>query len=133
MRTTKSLRSVRTRHAAEMAEAVPAVGTEADDAYETYEIFRVDCPECGQPIALLAEEETLPEHALCTARWDPFGMTVCPGSGRAATEAPPSGREAQEEDAAALLTLPAGLDWRTQPFSHAGPARPQGSGLRPAH
>jgi hypothetical protein len=100
-----------------------AVG-EADEAYETVEVYRVDCPHCAQSIALLTDEETLPEHALCATRWNPFGMTVCAGSGTPAAEAPPTGAgtDSTEEDAAVLLTLPEGLDWRTQPFSHAGSA-----------
>lgn len=99
-----------------------AVDTGADDGYGTFEIFRVDCPECRQSIALLAEEESLPQHALCPTRWNPFGLTVCAGSGRPAAEAAPTaGAEgAHEEDAAVLLSLPAGLDWRRQPFSHVG-------------
>lgn len=89
---------------------------------ETYEIFRVNCPECRQPIGLFAEEEALPEHGLCASPWDPFGLTVCQGSGRPAADAVPheDGDALQEHDVAALLTLPEGLDWRTQPFSHAG-------------
>ena len=39
-------------------------GEELDD-YDTFEMFRVICPDCAQPIALLADEEILPEHALC--------------------------------------------------------------------
>lgn len=96
---------------------------------ESYDIFRVTCPDCGQPIALLADEETLPEHALCPVRWNPFGLTVCRGSGRfvADTAASEDGSaEPREQDAATLLTLPESLDWRTQPFSHLG-----GPGTRP--
>ncbi|CAM5646661.1 putative protein OS=Streptomyces alboniger OX=132473 GN=CP975_05240 PE=4 SV=1 [Streptomyces alboniger] len=94
------------------------------DAYDTFEMYRVNCPDCGQPIALLADEDVLPEHALCPTPWNPFGLTVCAGTGRAAADARPADEtmEAQEQDTALLLTLPQGLDWRTQPFSHvAGP------------
>lgn len=120
MRTAKSLRTGRMDEAAD--------GTDTVETYETYEIFRVDCPDCGQPIALLAEEERLPEHALCPTRWDPFGLTVCPGTGRNAADAAPAdgSHGTHEEDAAALLTLPEELDWRKQPFSHVG-----GPGSRP--
>jgi hypothetical protein len=106
-------------------------GVEADDeyadefdAYDTFEMYRVICPDCAQPIALLADEEVLPEHALCASPWNPFGLTVCAGTGREAGEARPADRSdrPQEQDAALLLTLPQGLDWRTQPFSHAGGA-----------
>ncbi|MFD0418582.1 hypothetical protein [Streptomyces sp. NPDC127108] len=98
------------------------------DAYDTFEMYRVICPDCRQPIALLADEDALPEHALCPTPWNPFGLTVCAGTGRAASEAGAADEslEAQEQDTALLLTLPQGLDWRTQPFSHVG-----GPGSRP--
>lgn len=100
----------------------------APDAYDTFEMYRVFCPDCEQPIALLADEEVLPEHALCPTRWNPFGLTVCPGTGRLASAAKRADEspDAQEQDMALLLTLPQGLDWRTQPFSHVG-----GPGSRP--
>ncbi|MFB7109235.1 hypothetical protein [Streptomyces sp. NPDC056291] len=98
------------------------------DAYDTFEMYRVFCPECAQPIALLADEEVLPEHALCASPWNPFGLTVCAGTGRWASEARPADESAdpQEQDTALLLTLPQSLDWRMQPFSHVG-----GPGSRP--
>ncbi|GGI99834.1 hypothetical protein [Streptomyces brasiliensis] len=98
------------------------------DAYDTFEMYRVICPDCAQPIALLADEEVLPEHALCASPWNPFGLTVCAGTGRSASEAPSADEsvEPQEQDTALLLTLPQGLNWRTQPFSHVG-----GPGSRP--
>ncbi|EST24482.1 hypothetical protein N566_24955 [Streptomycetaceae bacterium MP113-05] len=119
---------MRTAKLLQPGHADEAAGGDVVDEYETFEIFRVDCPACGQSIALFAEEEVLPQHALCPTRWNPFGLTVCAGSGSAAAEAAPTaGAEgAHEEDVAALLTLPAGLDWRRQPFSHAG-----GPGTRP--
>ncbi|MFD6782190.1 hypothetical protein [Streptomyces diastaticus] len=98
------------------------------DTYETFGMFRVVCPDCAQPIALLADEETLPQHALCATPWDPFGLTVCSGTGRPAGQALPPGEETgrHAQEAAVLLTLPQTLDWRTQPFSHVG-----GPGSRP--
>ncbi|MEU9355528.1 hypothetical protein AB0D65_32145 [Streptomyces griseoloalbus] len=98
------------------------------DAYDTFEMYRVVCPDCAQPIALLADEDVLPEHALCASPWNPFGLTVCAGTGRRASEARPADESftPQEQDTALLLTLPQGLDWRTQPFSHVG-----GPGSRP--
>ncbi|MFF5048054.1 hypothetical protein [[Kitasatospora] papulosa] len=98
------------------------------DAYDTFEMYRVICPDCSQPIALLADEDVLPEHALCATRWNPFVLTVCPGTNRDASLALPADEslEAQEQEKALLLTLPQGLDWRMQPFSHAG-----GPGSRP--
>ncbi|MFI6038436.1 hypothetical protein ACIBBD_30725 [Streptomyces sp. NPDC051315] len=103
-------------------------GADEFDAYDTFEMYRVICPDCAQPIALLADEEILPEHALCASPWNPFGLTVCAGTGRAASEARPADEsfEPQEQDTALLLTLPQGLDWRMQPFSHVG-----GPGSRP--
>ncbi|MEU7042226.1 hypothetical protein AB0A77_14345 [Streptomyces varsoviensis] len=94
----------------------------ADDTYETYEMFRVICPDCAAPIALLADEDVLPEHALCPSPWNPFGLTVCPGAGRGVADASPADDApgAQERDATLLLTLPESLDWRRQPFSHIG-------------
>ncbi|WP_330303110.1 MULTISPECIES: hypothetical protein [unclassified Streptomyces] len=105
-----------------------ALDGEEFDAYDTFEMYRVICPDCAQSIALLADEEVLPEHALCASPWNPFGLTVCSGTGRAAAEARPADESAelQEQDTALLLTLPQGLDWRTQPFSHVG-----GPGSRP--
>lgn len=98
------------------------------DEYDTFEMYRVICPDCAQPIALLADEDVLPEHALCASPWNPFGLTVCPGTGQPASDALPADASAtpQEQDTALLLTLPLGLDWRTQPFSHVG-----GPGSRP--
>ncbi|MDN3261443.1 MULTISPECIES: hypothetical protein [Streptomyces] len=106
----------------------PDAYDEEPDAYDTFEMYRVICPDCAQPIALLADEETLPEHALCASPWNPFGLTVCAGTGRPAADARPADEsvEPQEQDTALLLTLPQGLDWRTQPFSHVG-----GPGSRP--
>ncbi|MGW7413331.1 hypothetical protein [Streptomyces sp. NPDC054863] len=98
------------------------------DSYDTFEMYRVICPDCTQPIALLADEDVLPEHAKCPTPWNPFGLTACAGTGRPAADAKPADetREVAEQDTALLLTLPQGLDWRTQPFSHVG-----GPGSRP--
>ncbi|WP_225849610.1 hypothetical protein [Streptomyces sp. HPF1205] len=107
---------------------------DADDADEPLDedladAVRLSCPECRQPITVLAGEDRFPEHALCPTPWNPFGLTVCGGSGLPVTDALPvadGSRPGPEQDLAALLTLPAGLDWRTQPFSHVG-----GAGSRP--
>ena len=106
----------------------PDVQDDEFDAYDTFEMYRVVCPDCAQPIALLADEDVLPEHALCASPWNPFGLTVCAGTGRRAADARPADESVtpQEQDTALLLTLPQGLDWRTQPFSHVG-----GPGSRP--
>lgn len=103
-------------------EPVELVETDEFDSYDTFEMYRVVCPDCEQPIALLADEDVLPEHALCPSPWNPFVLSVCAGTGTAAAQARPADDtfDAQEQDTALLLTLPQGLDWRTQPFSHVG-------------
>ncbi|MEV7598579.1 hypothetical protein AB0O91_14475 [Kitasatospora sp. NPDC089797] len=93
---------------------------------ENWDIFRVHCPECRRPIALVADEERLPQHALLPTAWNPFAPAICPGSGLptedlAEVEAP---EDAEPAGFAALFKLPNGLDWRTQPFSHALVHRP---------
>ncbi|MEV0848736.1 hypothetical protein AB0J21_23165 [Streptomyces sp. NPDC049954] len=125
-------RSGRAQHARrQLAEPVAPEGVDPAedefDAYDTFEMYRVVCPHCDQPIALLADEDVLPEHALCASPFNPFGLTVCTGTGSSATSARPAEDGAlQEQETAMLLTLPQGLDWRTQPFSHVG-----GPGSRP--
>jgi hypothetical protein len=55
-------------------------------------------------------------------------LTVCAGTGRGVAQTRPADEslELHEQDTGLLLTLPQGLDWRMQPFSHAG-----GAGSRP--
>ncbi|MDJ0380928.1 hypothetical protein [Streptomyces sp. G-G2] len=95
---------------------------------EAFDIHHAVCPDCGQSIALVADEEFLPEHGLCLSPWNPFGLTVCAGTGRPAAEARAAEEAAAERELEPVvhLTLPQGLDWRTQPFSHVG-----GPGSRP--
>jgi hypothetical protein len=109
-------------------EAADLAYAEEGEFDDTFEMYRVVCPACAQPIALLADEDTLPEHALCPTRWNPFVLSVCSGTGSAAADAEPADETAEvhEQDTGLLLTLPLGLDWRTQPFSHVG-----GPGSRP--
>ncbi|WP_316519857.1 hypothetical protein [Kitasatospora brasiliensis] len=95
-------------------------GTDPGEA-DSWDIFRVHCPECRRPIALLGDEERLPQHALLPTAWNPFAPAICPGSGAttdelAEVETPEDAEPARFE---ALFKLPNGLDWRTQPFSHA--------------
>ncbi|MFJ8694632.1 hypothetical protein [Streptomyces roseolilacinus] len=111
-----------------MQEPVDSVEADELDAYDMFEMFRVVCPDCAQPIALLADEDALPEHALCPTPWNPFVLSVCTGSGRPVSDTRPVDEESgpQEQEMGLLLTLPQGIDWRTQPFSHVG-----GPGSRP--
>lgn len=130
----RPVRSARSKQQAPVAAEPEGVepenvdGSEELDAYDTFEMYRVICPDCAQSIVLLADEDVLPQHAKCPTPWNPFGLTTCSGTGRAAADARPAeeGFEVQEQDTALLLTLPQGLDWRTQPFSHVG-----GPGSRP--
>ncbi|MFD3547802.1 hypothetical protein ACFWUW_19735 [Streptomyces sp. NPDC058655] len=101
------------------------------DDGEGFDIHHAVCPDCGRSIALVAGEEYLPQHALCLTPWNPFGLTVCAGTGRPASDALPTVGALQQDGAPELepvvmLSLPQGLDWRTQPFSHVG-----GPGSRP--
>ncbi|MEV1046609.1 hypothetical protein [Streptomyces sp. NPDC049916] len=98
------------------------------DVYDMFEMVRVVCPDCAQSIGLPDEEDVLPQHARCLTPWNPFVLTVCAGTGRRVTDALPANEflELQEQETGLLLTLPQGLDWRMQPFSHAG-----GPGSRP--
>ncbi|UUU43054.1 hypothetical protein [Streptomyces sp. NBC_00162] len=105
-------------------------GEYLDDS-EGFDIHHAVCPDCGQSIALVADEEYLPQHALCLTPWNPFGLTVCAGTGRPVGDALPTVGmiqpvEVQELEPVILMNLPQGLDWRTQPFSHVG-----GPGSRP--
>jgi hypothetical protein len=61
---------------------------DARDAFEEDlgDVVRLFCPDCARPIAVLADEESLPEHALCPTPWNPFGLTVCVGSGRGSSD-----------------------------------------------
>ncbi|MFW6690548.1 hypothetical protein [Streptomyces sp. MAR4 CNX-425] len=105
----------------ELVEPDAVIDDEGGGSAETSLIFRVLCPDCVQPIALLEGEDVLPEHARVTPA-NPFGLTVCGGSGSPLSAAAPQDArlDAHAEDSAALLTLPEGLDWRRQPFSHVG-------------
>ncbi|MER5863085.1 hypothetical protein [Kitasatospora sp. NPDC002040] len=88
---------------------------------ETWEIFRVHCPECDRPIALLGDEERLPQHAVLPTAWHPFSAALCPGTGAPTDDL----TECDSIEHAADETLQPGssadqFDWRTHPFSHAG-------------
>ncbi|MEU4118425.1 hypothetical protein AB0F71_28515 [Kitasatospora sp. NPDC028055] len=102
-----------------------APGTDPGDA-ETWDIFRVHCPECRRPIALVADEERLPQHALLPTAWNPFAPAICPGSGTLTDDLAEAEirEDAEPTRFEALFKLPSGLDWRTQPFSHALVHRP---------
>ncbi|GHJ38971.1 hypothetical protein [Streptomyces sp. TS71-3] len=122
-------RAARTKQQPAIEPAPEGVEPDSEfDSDDTFETYRVICPDCAQSIALLADEDALPEHALCPSPWDPFGLQVCAGTGRPAADAwsPDASSGDQEPEAPLLLTLPQSLDWRTQPFSHVG-----GPGSRP--
>lgn len=117
----------------EPADLAELLAADAEDGLDedAADLIRLSCPGCGRPIAVFADEERLPQHALCPTPWNPFGLTVCDGSGRSVAEARPLDADPAadaRQELAALLTLPAGLDWRTQPFSHVG-----GPESRPRH
>ncbi|SOD64114.1 hypothetical protein SAMN06297387_11494 [Streptomyces zhaozhouensis] len=106
-----------------LVEAFEAAEPEQDPA--DADAARAVCPDCSRSIALEAADAPLPSHALVATPWQPFGLTVCPGSGRepAATGWTLTWTRPARGDSLALATLPEGLDWRLQPFSHAsGPA-----------
>ncbi|MFC9068742.1 hypothetical protein [Streptomyces harbinensis] len=104
----------------------PAQASGASDADEQADLWtvRVSCPDCAQPVALTERAQALPEHAWCPNPWQPFGTTVCAGSGRtvagdgAVVFLPVEPRAGRPEP----TVLPENLDWRLQPFSHAAPA-----------
>jgi hypothetical protein len=126
MRSSDSLRSSGADDFADPGDEFDRIGAAEE---EMWEIFHVQCPDCRRPIALIEGEEHLPEHALCPTPWNPFGLRVCNGSGRPVEDAGAAGDPTGTEEAdvaGVLLTLPEGLDWRTQPFSHVG-----GPGSRP--
>ncbi|MGP4111742.1 hypothetical protein ACTWP5_12605 [Streptomyces sp. 4N509B] len=90
------------------------------------ELVRITCPDCAQPIACADVDEPLPIHALCPTRWDPFGLTVCAGSGRVVGDGAGIRSVATAQrggEATTRRTLPEGLDWRLQPFSDVGRVR----------
>jgi hypothetical protein len=113
-------------HEREFALALLPGLPDTDDADEAWEdeldMVRVDCPACARPIAVFTDEDRLPEHALCPTPWNPFGLTVCAGSGLPVGEARPLDgvQLAEQQDFGVLSVLPDTLDWRTQPFSHVG-------------
>ncbi|MFB6890466.1 hypothetical protein ACFCX4_14240 [Kitasatospora sp. NPDC056327] len=112
-------------------EAVPGVDPGEADAWE---IFRVHCPSCRRPIALVGDEEQLPQHAVLPRPWHPFSPALCPGSGTPTDDLAEveSAGDAEAAGQGGPLTPPGELDWRTQPFSHATVHRPVRSGAAPA-
>ncbi|WP_371501587.1 hypothetical protein OG871_32160 [Kitasatospora sp. NBC_00374] len=119
----RSLHAEHERTEDDHAEFGPTAGSDPGEA-DTWEIVRVHCPSCDRPIALVGDEERLPQHAVLPTAWHPFSPAVCPGSGTATDDlAECDTPEHAGTDLAELLALPTELDWRTQPFSHAGPVR----------
>ncbi|MCC9305945.1 hypothetical protein LN042_02280 [Kitasatospora sp. RB6PN24] len=108
----------------------PAPGADPGEP-DGWEIVRVLCPECHRAIALIGDEEQLPQHAVVRQPWHPFEPALCAGSGLLTEQLPvmaPDPGEGRTDTLAALLTLPAELDWRTQPFSHAHGVRAAAAG-----
>lgn len=63
----------------------------------------------------------IPVHALDPAPAAPFTVVTCPGSGRGADPRTGDVPETKPDPAPApATTLPPGLHWRSQPFSHRG-------------
>ncbi|MFJ5229147.1 hypothetical protein ACIQBJ_04515 [Kitasatospora sp. NPDC088391] len=92
-------------------------------AADSWESVRVHCPACDRPIALIGDEERLPQHAVLTSAWNPFQPAICPGTGAPTAELPECEEHAEQDGPDNLVALPGKLDWRTQPFSHAGAHR----------
>ncbi|BAJ26984.1 MULTISPECIES: hypothetical protein [Kitasatospora] len=92
-------------------------------AADTWESVRVQCPVCDRPIALIGDEERLPQHAVLTSAWNPFQPAICRGTGAPTAELPEFEELPARDGTDNLVALPGALDWRTQPFSHAGAHR----------
>lgn len=85
------------------ARAHPTPGAAADDT-----------PDTPQPTPI-------PVHALDPAPATPFTVVTCPGSGRSADPRTGDVPDTRPDPAPApATTLPPGLHWRRQPFSHRG-------------
>ncbi|MEV1007028.1 hypothetical protein [Streptomyces sp. NPDC049881] len=93
----------------------------SDEAEADDDLPRVLCPGCARPVALEEPGGPVPQHAVCPSPFDPFGLTVCPGSGRAAADdgVLPLPAASFAVEPVALAALPESLHWRLQPFSHA--------------
>lgn len=71
-------------------DAYPEDGEYLDDG-EGFEIHHAICPDCGQSIALVADEEYLPQHALCLTPGTPSGSPCAPApAGPPPKPSPPS-------------------------------------------
>ncbi|MEV4561513.1 hypothetical protein AB0K51_31645 [Kitasatospora sp. NPDC049285] len=100
----------------------PAFGADPGAA-DTWDIVRVHCPECDRPIALIGDEESLPQHAVLPSAWHPFSPAICRGTGAPTADLPECEEHEAQDGFESLVALPTALDWRTQPFSHAGAHR----------
>jgi len=99
--------------------SAPSFGADPGAA-DNWDIVRVDCPACDRPIALIGDEERLPQHAVLPSAWNPFQSAICRGTGTPTADLPESVDEPEQGGVENLVALPTKLDWRTQPFSHAG-------------
>ncbi|NUS57391.1 MAG: hypothetical protein HOV66_21425 [Streptomycetaceae bacterium] len=75
----------------------------------------------GGPAEAADASTPIPVHALDPAPATPFTVVTCPGSGRGADPRTGDVPEPKTDPAPApATTLPPGLHWRRQPFSHRG-------------
>lgn len=102
---------------------VPDRAADFDDAFDfdtdvSVPGSRRACPRCGVVLAVAADGVAIPEHAVCPSPRDPFGIRACPGSGAPLAAVVPLVEPADAPPPVPVTVLPAGLDWRAQPFSH---------------
>ncbi len=55
--------------------------------------------------------------------WNPFQSAICRGTGAPTADLPECVEQPEQDGLDNLVALPTALDWRTQPFSHAGAHR----------
>ncbi|GAA4974308.1 hypothetical protein GCM10023205_46160 [Yinghuangia aomiensis] len=116
---------VRCAHCGTVLATDPDRPTDAREATDTAGDFAdPDVEPDDNGSAMHAEEAAptpIPVHALDPAPATPFTAVTCPGSGRGADPRTGDVPETKPDPAPApATTLPPGLHWRSQPFSHRG-------------